>query len=51
MVAHSFIPTLQRQKQTNLCELEASLVYMESARTAQPGIYRKTLSQEKNFKV
>lgn len=31
---HTFIPALGRQRPTNLCESEASLVYRVSSRTA-----------------
>lgn len=34
MVAHTFIPELQGQRQMNLCELEANMVYKEISRTA-----------------
>ena len=35
MVGRSLIPALRRQRQVDLCELEASLVYRVSSRTAR----------------
>jgi hypothetical protein len=35
VVAQVFIPALGRQRQEDLCELEASLVYRASSRTAR----------------
>ena len=35
MVAHTLIPALERQRQVDLCEFMASLVYRASFRTAR----------------
>lgn len=35
VVAYTFTPTLGQQRQVDLCELEASLVYGVSSRTAK----------------
>ena len=35
VVAHTFNPTLGRQRQVDLCEFEANLVYSASSRTAK----------------
>ena len=35
VVVHAFNPTLRRQRQAELCEFEASLVYRASSRTAR----------------
>ena len=43
-MAHTFIPALGRQRQTNLCEFEANLVYRV---LGQPELNRETLSQKK----
>ena len=40
------IPALRRQRQANLCEFEASLVYKVSSRTARP-IQRTPVSKNK----
>jgi hypothetical protein len=39
-------PALQRQKQEDLCEFKASLVYRVNSE--KPGLHRETLSQNKN---
>jgi hypothetical protein len=41
------IPTLQRERQVDLCELEASLVYRVSSRTAR-AIERNLVSKQTN---
>ena len=35
MVGHAFNPSIGRQRQEDLCEFEASLVYRASSRTAR----------------
>ena len=35
VVAHTFNPTFWRQRQVELCEFQASLVYRVSAKTAK----------------
>ena len=35
VVAHTFNPSTGRQRQVDLCEFKASLVYLESSRTAR----------------
>jgi hypothetical protein len=40
------IPAVERQRQMDLCEFEASLVYIESSRTARR-LHSDTLSQTK----
>ena len=35
MVGHAFNPSIGRQRQADLCEFEASLVYRASSRTAR----------------
>jgi len=35
MVVHALIPALGRQRQADLCEFEASLVYKVSAKTVR----------------
>jgi hypothetical protein len=44
-VTHTFNLVLRRQRQADLCEFEASLVYRASSRTAR-ATHRETLSQE-----
>ena len=45
-MAHTFNPTLRRQRQADLCEFEASLDYGESSRTAR-ATWRKAVSKTK----
>jgi hypothetical protein len=45
VVTTLLVPALGRQRQLNLCEFKASLVYRQFAR--EPGLYRETLTQEK----
>jgi hypothetical protein len=47
MVAHTFILTLNMQRQVDLCEFKASMVYGVSSRTAwdTAGLRTETLSQ------
>jgi hypothetical protein len=50
MPAHTFyIPALRRQRQVDLCESEASLVYRVSCRLAR-ATHRETLSRKTNKK-
>ena len=44
------IPTLERQRQTDLSEFEASLVYRASIRTAMTIIQRNPVSKAKQNK-
>ena len=51
--AHAFKSSTLRQRQADLCEFEASLVYRGSSRTARatlrnPGSKRKKMVKEKN---
>jgi hypothetical protein len=41
-------PVLRRQRQADLYEFEASMVYITSRDPGQPGIYGKTLSRSPN---
>ena len=43
MVVHASVPALWRQRQVDLCEFKASLVYMISFRTART-VNREILS-------
>jgi hypothetical protein len=45
VVAHTFNPSTQRQRQADLCEFKASLVYRGSFRTL--GLHRENLSCNK----
>lgn len=45
MVAHTLIPALRKQRQADLCEVEASLVYRSSSRIA--GLHRENLVWKK----
>lgn len=45
MVAHTFKPSIWRQRQVGLFEFNANLLYKVSPRTT--GLYSKTLSQMK----
>ena len=40
----SFIPALRRQRETDLCEFEASPVYIESSRTVKAIIQTNPVS-------
>jgi hypothetical protein len=42
VMAHPLIPALGRQRQVELCELEASLVYRASSRTAKQHVFLNT---------
>lgn len=44
------ISVLSRQKQADLCEFEARLVYEESPRIARTGVLREALSQQTSRK-
>ena len=46
VVAHAFNPSTQRQRQADLCELEASLVYKNKIQDRHQS-YRETLSLKK----
>ena len=46
IVAHTLIPALGRQRQADLCEFEASLVYRVSSRTARTVIQRNSVSKQ-----
>ena len=48
MYEAGIIPTLERQRQVDLCEFLASLVYIASNRPAE--IYTKTRSQKNKIK-
>ena len=44
------VPALLRQRQVDLCELEARLVYRESSRTARPTQRNPVLKDQKKEK-
>ena len=46
VVAHAFNPVLRRQRQIDLCEFEASLIYKASSRTAM-AIQKNPVSKPK----
>ena len=49
----SLIPALGRQREADLCEFEASLVYRISSRTAsktRETLFQKTMKQKQNRK-
>ena len=47
MVCTPLIPVLGRQRQVDLCDLEASLVYKASSRTARTITQRNSVSKQK----
>jgi hypothetical protein len=49
IIVHPVIPTLRRQRHADLCELEASLVYRVSYRTAK-ATARPCLERERERK-
>jgi hypothetical protein len=44
------IPALRRQKQADLCEFEASLVYKMNSRTAR-AVHRNHILENKKIKI
>ena len=55
VVAHTFNPSTWRQRQADLCEFEASLVYRASSRTGSKATEKpcldKTAKKEKESKI
>jgi hypothetical protein len=49
-VVHAFNPSTQRQRQTDFCEFEASLVYRLSSRTAKSFTKRNPVPKNKQTK-
>ena len=47
VVVHVFISSIWEEKQANLCEFEASLVYRASSRTARVVTQRNSVSKKK----
>jgi hypothetical protein len=47
VLAHAFIPALRKQRQVDLWEFQASLVYRVSSRTART-LYRKNPVSKQN---
>ena len=46
----SLVPALRRQRQTDLCEFEASLAYKVSSRTARTVTQKNLVSKKKKIK-
>jgi hypothetical protein len=51
MVVQPLIPALRRQRQADLCEFEASLVYRVSSRTTQKNPVSNKIKQKKKQKA
>jgi hypothetical protein len=50
VAAHTFNPCIGRQRQADICEFEASLVYRASSRTAK-ATQRNPVSKKKKSKL
>ena len=48
---HTVIPALKKQRQTDLCEFETSLVYRVSSRTGFRATQTNPVSKTKNKKI
>ena len=50
VVAHTLIPVLGRQREVDLCEVDVSLVFRASSRTARAVTQRNPISKRKTNK-